>query len=53
MQIGAQQGQGARMSALRQLKATDPVLHAQVKAILQNQEQQIASQAVAQAKMGG
>ena len=50
-QIGITQGQGARMSALRQLKAIDPVMHAQVKAILQNQDQQIASQAVAQSKM--
>lgn len=33
-QIGQMQGAGARMSALRQLKATDPTLHAQVKQIL-------------------
>lgn len=52
-QIGVTQGPGARISALRKLKATDPVLHAQVKAILQNQDRQTASQAVAQSKMGG
>lgn len=51
-QIGLQQGQGARMSALRKLKAIDPVLHAQVKAILETQQQQVASQAVAQFKNG-
>jgi hypothetical protein len=36
MQIGQMQGIGARMSALRQLKAQDPTLHAQVKQIIKD-----------------
>ena len=41
-----------RISALRQLKATNPPLHAQVKQILETMEAQIASEAVAQSKQG-
>ena len=51
--IGRTQGAGARRSALVNLKATNPQLHAQVKAVLQNMDQQTASQAVAQSKMPG
>lgn len=49
--IGVTQGSGARRSALVTLKAQNPELHAQVKQILQNKDQQTASQAVAQSKM--
>lgn len=52
-QIGRQQGQGARRSMLVQLKAQNPTLHAQVKAMLQQMDQDVASQAVAQSKMPG
>lgn len=52
-QLGRTQGAGARRSALVQLKSQNPQLHAQVKAVLQNMDQQTASQAVAQSKMPG
>lgn len=51
MQIGQMQGQGARMSALRQLAAMDPQLHAQVKQIIRSRQSQVASQAVQQSRM--
>lgn len=49
--IGVTQGAGARRSALISLKAQNPDLHAQVKQILSDMDQQTASQAVAQSKM--
>lgn len=51
--VGRMQGAGARRSMLIKLKAQNPQLHAQVKAILEQMDQDIASQAVAQSKMPG
>ena len=49
--IGVTQGPGARRAALVQLKAQNPQLHAQVKALLQQRDRDTASQAIAQSKM--
>ena len=51
MQIGQMQGIGARMSALRQLKAQDPTLHAQVKQIIKDMQSQVGRDAINQSRM--
>lgn len=49
-QVGQQFGQTARRQQLNKLRSGDKILHAQVMAILQAMDRQVASQAVAQSK---